>query len=511
MVNILDLLKGQLGSAATSQIAELIGENNSKTSSAINSILPSLLGGLVQKGSTQSGAAGILDFLNKENLDGSMFNNLGDLLGGGSKTSTLMNLGSLALPFILGGKKAGMMSLLGKVTGLGSSSNSTLMNLLGPMVLGMIGKQVKSSNLNAGGLMEMLLGQKKHVKSALPEGMGDLLGFAKETTKATTSTASTTRSQTSTPEPSGGGGFMKYLIPLALLLGAGWFLMNNGCGADVQNTANTAVDAATETVTTTTEAVSDAVNYTVDASGNLVDGTGNVIKKAGEYTKDASGRILDASGNVVESISTKSAELVTEGSEKLETVTTNATEGATKTMKMVLDDAGNLTDGDGKILYNKGEFKEVNGYYVDSKGNRIGKVWAKIKEAVTNAAEKTADFFKGKFGGMFKKEAGASSVYTLSKMEFNPENHKISYFSKQEFEGLAAALKANPDSKISVQVHTDDGENAKESMKLTKMRADQIEMMLETLGVGKKQVSSKGMGAEDAGKASTDAIEIVVQ
>ena len=156
MVNILDLLKGQLGSAVVGQIAELIGENNSNTSSAINSILPSLLGGLVQKGSTNDGAAGILDYLTKENHDGSMFDNLSDLLGGGSKTSTLMNIGSMALPFILGGKKAGIMNILAKVTGFGGSSNSTLMNLLAPMVLGMIGKQVKSSGLNAGGLMDML-------------------------------------------------------------------------------------------------------------------------------------------------------------------------------------------------------------------------------------------------------------------------------------------------------------------------------------------------------------------
>jgi len=509
MVNILDLLKGQLGSAAVGQIAELIGENNSNTSSAINSILPSLLGGLMQKGSTTEGASGILDMLTKDKHDGSMFDNLSGLLGGGSKTSALMNIGSIALPFILGGKKAGFMNLLGKATGFGGTSSSSLTNLLLPMILGMVGKQVKKSGLNASGLMDLLGGQKEAVSSQLPEGMGDLLGFSKSTgpVKTTSNATKTTTTRTVTEEKSSGG-LMKWLLPLALILGAGWFL-TRGCGGDVANTVDNTVNTTTQAATEVVEGAKSTMNYTVDGSGNLVDEAGTVIKKAGEFSKDASGKIMDASGNAIQSIESKTTQVVSEGKETMEKM--DAAGGEMKKMKLTLDDAGNLVNGAGEIQYKAGDFKEVDGYYVDGNGNKIGRVWDKIKKAVGDAAEKTADFFKGSFGKMFKKEAGASSTYTLGNMAFDPESHRLTNFSKSEFEGLVAALKANPDSKISVQVHTNDGASDKENKNLTKLRADQIELMMETLGVGKKQVSSKGMGSSDAAKAAADAIEIVVE
>ncbi len=504
MVNILDLLKGQLGSAAVGQIAELIGENNSNTSSAINSILPSLLGGLMQKGSTTEGASGILDMLSNDNHDGSMFDNISGLLGGGSKTSALMNIGSIALPFIIGGKKAGFMNLLSKATGFGGTSSSSLTNLLLPMVLGMVGKQVKKGGLNASGLMDLFGGQKESVMSQLPEGMGDFLGFAKssepvKTTASTTKASTRTETTRTVTEEKSSGGLMKWLPLLAILLGAGWFL-TRGCGGDVANTVENSVNTTTETATNVVEGAKAAATYTIDGAGNLVDEAGTVIKKAGEFN-----------ASEIESLSSKTSTIVTDGKEKLETVTTDAGGADLKQMKLTLDDAGNLVNEAGEVQYKAGEFKEVNGYYVDGKGNKIGRVWDKIKKAVGDAAEKTADFFKGSFGKMFKKEAGASSTYTLSTMTFDPESHRLTNFSKSEFEGLVAALKANPDSKISVQVHTADGKDDKENKKLTKMRADQIELMMETLGVGKKQVSSKGMGSSDAAKAGSNAIEIVVE
>lgn len=517
MVNILDLLKGQLGSAAIGQIAELIGEDNSKTSSAINSILPSLLGGLMQKGTSTEGASGLLDMLSKNNLDGSMFSNLTGMLGGGSKTSAMMNIGSIALPFIMGGKKAGFMNLLSKVTGLGGTSSSSLTNLLLPMVLGMVGKQVKKGGLSATGLIDMLKGQKEPVMNQLPKEMGDFLGLSKSpqpvksvATRATAATSKATSETVKTvKEEKASGGLLKWLVPLALILGAGW-LFTKGCGGEVANTVDNNVNTAIETTTQAVEGNKENTTYIVDGVGNLVDNSGTVIKEAGEFTQDASGNIMDASGNAIESISSKTTEIVSEGKEALETVTTEGGEKL-KSMRLIMDDSGNLTNEAGEVLYKKGEFKEVNGYYVDSAGKRLGRVWDKIKKAVGDAAEKTADFFKGSFGKMFKKDAGASSTYTLSTMTFDTESHRLTNYSKAEFEGLVAALKANPDSKISVQVHTSDGKDDKENKKLTKMRADQIELMIETLGVGKKQVSSKGMGSADATKAGANAIEIVVE
>ena len=63
-INLLDMVQSQLGGAAMSQIGKLIGTDESKASSAMSSILPTILGSVVQKGSNASGAAGIMNMLN---------------------------------------------------------------------------------------------------------------------------------------------------------------------------------------------------------------------------------------------------------------------------------------------------------------------------------------------------------------------------------------------------------------------------------------------------------------
>lgn len=96
-------------------------------------------------------------------------------------------------------------------------------------------------------------------------------------------------------------------------------------------------------------------------------------------------------------------------------------------------------------------------------------------------------------------------MYSLQKITFNNENHRITNFSKNEVEGLAAALKAHPDSKIQVQVHTKDGGD------VSKKRAEVVHDMLVTLGVKDGQISYKGMGDKDAAKAAAGKVEIMVE
>ena len=95
---------------------------------------------------------------------------------------------------------------------------------------------------------------------------------------------------------------------------------------------------------------------------------------------------------------------------------------------------------------------------------------------------------------MFTKKEGVQSTYTLTNIVFNPENHRITNYSKAEVEGLAAALKADPNSKITVQAYTMDGKNAKENKELSKTRAMVVHDMLVTLGVPEKQISAEGLG-----------------
>jgi len=466
-INLLNLLKDQLGDGVIKQAAGLIGEDTSTTKSAISTILPTLLGSVVSKGATESGAGKLLSMITDGKHDGSMFNNLSSLLGGGAASDGLMNTGKSLVSSLLGGNQNSIMDMIGRATGLKSSSSSGLMSMLAPMVMGMIGKQVASKGLNASGLMNLLGSQKEHLSGALPSGMGDLLGFAKTTGKTVHKTAEKAAA-TMTPEPSssgGGGGFLKWaLLGLLALLALGYFGLRSGSDAAdtassaVKDTAGNVVDAAGQAGNAATSATGNAIDATgdavksmagntIDATGNLVDGAGNIVAKASDLTKDAAGNFVDGSGKIIHS----AKDAMKAGEDAAGAVAGTAKDmadaGATA-IQYSVDNAGNLINPDGEIAFKKGEFTVSDeGFYLDQKGNRIGGVLKKIGKAMGDAAGATGEFFKKGFNKMFKKEAGAESIYDLSDITWNPKTNRITNYSKEEIKGLAEALKENPDSK----------------------------------------------------------------
>jgi hypothetical protein len=82
-LNVIDLIKGQLGPALVSQAASQFGESESGISKAIGGLLPAVVGGLANNADNP----GVLDAITK------LFNGiLGNLLGGSSNNSIISNL-----------------------------------------------------------------------------------------------------------------------------------------------------------------------------------------------------------------------------------------------------------------------------------------------------------------------------------------------------------------------------------------------------------------------------------
>lgn len=199
-----------------------------------------------------------------------------------------------------------------------------------------------------------------------------------------------------------------------------------------------------------------------------------------------------------------------------------------------VDADGNLMNKKGKLVKNAGEYKMEGGYYVDMNGEQIKrdidktkeKINEKVgatkeklsnaasntKEAVSNAAGLTAEGVKDNFNKLFNTKA-VGTAYALHDITFEKKSHKITGMSKEEVEGLAAALKEHPDSRIQVQVHTSDGKNKSECKELSSLRADVVKNMMIALGVNPDQISAKGLGltATDAAKAVANTVEVVVE
>lgn len=264
-MSIIDLIKGQLGPSLVSQAASQLGESESGVSKAMESLLPIILGGAAENATKP----GFFDQITGLAGSGILSN-----LMGGSNNSLVSSL----VTMLFGDKLGGIVSAISNFSGVKESSANSLMNLVSGAALGSLGKHAVDNNLDASGFASLLSSQKSSFASLLPAGLslsslglGNLFGGAQEASAKVsdavadaTTKVSETISETS--DSNGGGGFMKWLLPLLLLGAAGWFLMKQ-CKKEPAAPATTTTDT---TAVTTNTAKGDSTTHTMAREATTV-------------------------------------------------------------------------------------------------------------------------------------------------------------------------------------------------------------------------------------------------
>ncbi len=303
-MDILKMVTDVAGKALVNQASGFLGESQSNTQSAISAILPSLLGGLLGK-SQQSGGAGIImDLLNNNNMDGGMLNDLSGMFNGGESTNALTGLGGNLLKGILGDKVGGLVDMVSGFAGLKKSSSNSLLSMAMPLIMSMIGKQIKSKGMGLSGLTSLLSSQAPHIASAMPKGMGnvaDLLGFSGALSSAGGSIPTPKAPKVTAPS-GGGNGWMKWLLPL-LAIAAGLYFWK-GCDtgaldaakAKTEQAAADAAQAAKDAAAATEAAAKDAAN----AAGNMVDSAGESLSDAVKAAREGLANLTFTAGSAGE-------------------------------------------------------------------------------------------------------------------------------------------------------------------------------------------------------------------
>jgi Bacterial protein of unknown function (DUF937) len=172
-MNIVSLVMNFLTPDVTAKIASALGLDRSLAQKAIGAAVPSLLAGIVGLGSKPEGARQLANAIGQQ--DTGLLQSFAGLLGG-AKQGDLISGGTSALSGLLGGSALGSLTgAVAKFSGIGEGASKSLLGLLGPVVLGQLGKQKVSGNLDANGLATLLDEQKKNISSAIPSGFSDLL------------------------------------------------------------------------------------------------------------------------------------------------------------------------------------------------------------------------------------------------------------------------------------------------------------------------------------------------
>ena len=265
-LNLIDLIKGQLGPALTQQTAQKLGESESGISKAINGLLPAVLGGLANNSDnpavldavTGVGSSGVLSNLN-ENTQGSTW------------ITTL-------LQSIFGSQLPTLINSIATYAGISSSSADSLLNTVTGATVGSVAKYAEDQNLDRAGISSLLNDQKGLVSGLLPAGLSlaslNLGNWAKGYGfEGNENPATKPAQEIKTPfekpaqqvtksiadggtfpdkNNSDGGSIWKWLLPLLLLLAAGYFVWKQ-CEKK-------------ETTETTTAPVTDSTSMNQDSS-----------------------------------------------------------------------------------------------------------------------------------------------------------------------------------------------------------------------------------------------------
>ncbi len=176
-LNLLEMIKGAVGTQLTASASKLLGESSEGTQSALGAILPALLGGMATQGATMDGATKLLGAINSPTVDANVMSGLSGMLAGGDATNALTSSGTQLLSGLFGDKVSGLTNAISSASGLKSASVGSLLAMVAPLVFGFMKNHAAQTNLNASGLMSLMASQNEHLAGAVDSHVGGALGL----------------------------------------------------------------------------------------------------------------------------------------------------------------------------------------------------------------------------------------------------------------------------------------------------------------------------------------------
>ena len=216
--SLLDLAKAQLSPEIVGQLAGAIGEDPAATRRALEAATPTLLAGAAQTAVAPGGADRLIALIRELSGRGDILASFASLLGTGS-IEQLVALGRSIAGALFGDRLDSVAGAVASQAGVPTSSASSLLTAVAPLVMGVLGRQLSQRGLSAGGLASLLAAEAPAIARALPSALSGSLGASLETA-ARGASAAAARAAAPGVSP------VRRLIPLALLLLAGLIFYN---------------------------------------------------------------------------------------------------------------------------------------------------------------------------------------------------------------------------------------------------------------------------------------------
>jgi len=242
--NLVSEIAEVLSPNIVSSIASALGLNRTATQKAVVAAVPTLLAALMNYVTKAQGATKLAEVVRKQ--EPGMLSSLASVIGEPGQKA-LIDQGASVLASLLGGKGlSALTGAVGEYAGVGNEGSKSLMGLLGPIVLGVLGQHQRDKGLDAAGLASLLTSQKSNIADALPSGFSKYLSDTGILDDVASGARAAPRT-TATP-PS-----ILPWLPVLALLAIGWLVWHLLSGRD-QNVVETTKPPVEETANPTGEA-----------------------------------------------------------------------------------------------------------------------------------------------------------------------------------------------------------------------------------------------------------------
>ena len=175
-VNLLELTKGYITKEVGLKISALTGENTGDVQVALLGALPGLIGGIMNQASTSGGVHELIGLINLNN-ENYVLNNLSETLGDPVKSKDFISNGLSMLPMLLDVDLKTVIESISASSGLKAYSVSNILSLSAPIVLSVVGKEVKEKTIEPLKLTSLLVSQKDSIRKFLPQDLLDTWDF----------------------------------------------------------------------------------------------------------------------------------------------------------------------------------------------------------------------------------------------------------------------------------------------------------------------------------------------
>ncbi len=424
--NLIDLVKDQISDQLIDQIGGVLGESSDRTRQSIGGAVPAVLSGLVGAAGSTKGAESIFEAISGQKDD--TLDNIGSMLGGNDRDGFIES-GSKILGSLFG--NSGLGNLIGAVagfSGLSKGSSGSLLGIIAPLVLGVIKRKVFGEGLNAGGLANMLMGQKDNISNAMPSGLSDQInssgffddignvfkdgldsaaeaassvaGAAGDVASGVANAASNTASNVAgaagsaasnvagaaSEATSAGSSLIKKVLPIVIILILVYLAMKlfSGSGEDV--------------VDKTTEAVSEAASSATEVVSEAASSAAETVSEVASDATEAASEVASSATEAVSEAASGAAETVS-----------GAASDATEAASDVMDSAKNLMVGD---IDFGGELGSVFSSVTDSLSGITDVASAEAAVPGLNDITSKLDGLSGMFDRL--PDAGKSAVASLT-------------------------------------------------------------------------------------------------